>query len=305
MKVIRSYGLAMVLLCIALMIASCNNSSSSPLNPNATYAVEYIPGTGMNKPTEGKTNFKIVITKKIDGSAATSLTPTLSFLMTMPDGKQHATPIDLVSESGTPGTYDCTVYYLMASRMGDGTPMGTWKMSVTVDNEITTFNPDVDMYMGTNTPFKTVLTGQDDLISSISATAKRSYYLFNDGLTSGMSGTTFHVFITAKESSMSFPALSSATTTTLHDENGTAWTANPITVEGSLNTTDWTSGTNTTGGHWSIMFASGITSGATNTIYVRLSVGKDGVGVEQKTTDGNAASGSNAYQTFYAMPAGM
>lgn len=261
--------------------------------PYATYVVEYIPGTGMNKPAAGKTTFQLVITKKSDGSAAPGLTPALSFLMTMPNGMQHATPIDLVSESGTPGTYDCTVYYHMG---------GTWDMSVTVDDETTTFNPDVAMYMGTNTPFKAVLTGQNDLISSMSGTSKRSYYLFNDGLTSGMSGTTFHLFIAATESMMNFPALSSAATTTLHDENGAAWAANPILVEGSLDTTSWTSGTNTTGGHWSITFASGIASGATNTIYVRLSVGKDGGTAEQKTTDGNAASGSNGYQTFSAIP---
>ncbi len=50
---------------------------------------------------------------------------------------------------------------------------------------------------------------------------------------------------------------------------------------------------------------SGITSSVTNTIYVRLSVGKNGGVAEQKTTDGNAASGSNGYQTILVTPSSM
>ena len=65
------------------------------------------------------------------------------------------------------------------------------------------------------------------------------------------------------------------------------------------------SGTNTKGGHWSISLMSGITSSVTNTIYVRLSVGKNGGVAEQKTTDGNAASGSNGYQTILVTPSSM
>jgi hypothetical protein len=106
---------------------------------------------------------------------------------------------------------------------------------------------------------------------------------------------------------MSFPALvsTSVSTTTLHDETGASWSADPVTVDGSLDGTSWSSGTNTKGGHWSISLMSGITSSVTNTIYVRLSVGKNGGVAEQKTTDGNAASGSNGYQTILVTPSSM
>jgi hypothetical protein len=41
----------------------------------------------------------------------------------------------------------------------------------------------------------------------------------------------------------------------------------------------------------------GLVSGQTNTIYVRVNVNG-----EDKTTDGNAASGANAYAAFAVMP---
>jgi uncharacterized repeat protein (TIGR02543 family) len=272
---------------------------------NTTYTVEYVPGTGMNAPTEGKSTFQLKITKTSDGSPAGGLTPTLSLLMTMTSGEQHATPIDIVSESSTtPGTYDCTVYYLMAS----GATMGTWEMDVTVNGETTKFNPDVAMSMKSDT-VRATLKGQNDIISSMTGTEKRSYYIFNDGLASGMGmgSGTLSLFIAAKESMMSFPSLvsKSVSTTKLHDETGASWSADPVTVDGSLDGTSWTAGTNTKGGHWSISLMSGITSSVTNTFYVRLSVGKNGGVAEQKTTDGNAASGSNGYQTILVTPSSM
>jgi hypothetical protein len=307
MKVTRSYGLALVLVCLAcmtLMIASCGKSDNSS-TPAAVYKVEYVPGTGMNAPTEGKTTFQLKITKQSDGSAATGLAPVLTLTMTMSNGDSHSTPIDSVKESASPGTYDCTVYYLMASKMNDGTSMGTWEMKVTVNGETTIFNPDVIMSMDSDT-VKATLKGQNDIISGMSGAEKRTYYLFNDGLDSGMGGMyTLKLFITAKESSTSYTALSSATTTTLHDENGVAWSANPVSVEASTDGASWTNGTNSTGGHWSVSLSSGITSSVTNTIYVRLSVGKNGGTAEQKTTDGNAVSGSNGYQTILVTPSSM
>lgn len=281
---------------------ACGKSSSDSATP--AYKVAYVAGAGMNAPKEGKTNFQLTITKTSDGSPVSGLTPTLSLLMTMTSGDQHATPVDVVSESTTtPGTYDCTVYYLMASKMMNGTSMGTWKMSVNVNGETTTFYPDVAMSMSSDT-VKAILQGQNDIITIMTGTEKRSYYLFNDGLASGMTmgSGTLSLFIAAKDSTMSFPALSSVSTTTLHDENGIAWTASPITIEASLDGTNWIfPGTNSKGGHWEINLASGITSSATNTIYVRLSVGENGDGgtAEMKM------NGADAFQIIHATPGSM
>jgi hypothetical protein len=287
---------------ILALAAACGTSSSSNNGASSVYNVEYIPGTGMNAPKQGRSEFQLKITKQSDGSPVTGVTPTLKFTMTMTNGHQHATPIDSVKESSTPGTYDCSVYYLMAS----GPAMGTWEMDVTVNGETTVFYPGVAMAMGTDTVVAT-LTGQNDIISGSTGTEKRAYYLFNDGLTSGMTmgSGTLSLFIAAKDSMMSYPSLASNGTTTLKDETGTSWSANPVTVQASTDGSTWTPGTNSSGGHWSISLASGITSSITNTIYVRLDVGKNGGAAEQKTTDGSMASGSNGYRNIFTTPGSM
>lgn len=290
----KAFGsLFVAVVAVLLMLQGCGDSSS--LLPK--YIVEYVPGTGMKAPKQGRTAFQLKITKTADGSAATGLSPQVTLLMTMTNGDKHSTPMDSLAESATPGTYDCTVYYLMAS----GPNMGTWEMTVKVDGETTKFTPDVAMAMGTDTAMAK-LKGQSDLISMPTGTEKRSYYLFNDGLVSGMTSTTLKLFIAAKEGMMSFPALASGGTTTLKDENGVSWTADPIIVEASTDAATWVAAANSKGGHWSVPFTTGIVSGATNTLYVRLSVGKNGGAAEQKTIDGAAVAGVNGYQTILATP---
>lgn len=298
MKVIRSYGLAMVLVCMSLMIASCGKSDNNS-TPAAVYKVEYVPGTGMNAPQQGKTAFQLNITKTSDNSPAAGLTPTLSFTMHMTSGDTHTTPADLVSESTTtPGLYNCTAYYLMAS----GATMGTWDMVVTVGGETTTFHPDVAMAMGTTTVRATLKGVTDKILSSSTGTAteNRTYYLFNDGLTSAMGSYTFKLFIAAKESMMSMPAIGNGST--LHNETNSAWTISSMTVDASTDGSTWLPATEgSVDGHWSVPGLSNLTSGATGTIYVRTSVG-NGTAVEQKTTDGMAVSGANGYASFTVTP---
>ena len=302
MKVIRSYSLIMVLVCLAcmtLMIASCGNSDNSS-TPTAVYTVEYVPGTGMNAPMQGKTTFHLNITKTSDNSPAVGLTPTLSFTMHMMNGDTHTTPADLVSESTTtPGLYNCTAYYLMAS----GPTMGTWDMAVTVGGETTTFHPDVAMAMGTTTVRATLKGVTDKILSSSTGTAteNRTYYLFNDGLTSAMGGSyTFKLFIAAKESIMSMPAIGNGST--LHDETNSAWTISSMTVYASTDGSTWLPATEgSIAGHWSVPGLSALTSGVTGTIYVQMNVG-NGTAVEQKTTDGMAVSGANGYASFIVTP---
>ena len=111
-----------------------------------------------------------------------------------------------------------------------------------------------------------------------------------------------------------YPALSSGVTqtTVLHDGSmmNTPWNADPVTVEACLSTADctpggsgWIAATNTAGGHWTVDFT-GLASGS-NTVYVRLFVGKDGGALEQKTTNGMAYDGTNGYQTFTLTPGSM
>jgi hypothetical protein len=172
--------------------------------------------------------------------------------------------------------------------------MGYWELKVMIGMESATFYPVVGMAMGSTT-VRATLKGVNDLIGSMMGTEKRSYYLFNDGLT-GMPGNhTFNLFIAAKESMMSYPAVSVGTT--LHDQNGAEVPVTAMTVEASTDGSTWIAGTDNSGGHWSISGLTGLTDGEAGTIYIRIIVN-----TEQKTTDGNTASGANGYATFTVTP---
>jgi len=255
------------------------------------YKVEYLPGT---KPAmEGKTAFKIRISNRSDGLPAAGLSIAIMPKMYMP-AMSHMTPVDAVTDNGD-GTYSCAAYYLMASGPG----MGYWELKVQIGGmggETAIFHPAVGMAMKTNT-VRATLKGQSDLISGMMGPSRRSYFLFRDGLASGAT-STLNIFIAAQESMMSFPALSSLSTTTLHNESGTPWTVTAVTVQASTDGTTWSSpAVETSAGHWSLPGLTGLVSGQTGTVYVRLNVNS-----EDKTTDGNAVSGTNVYASFTVTP---
>jgi len=252
-----------------------------------TYRLEYVPG--MMAAQQGKTTFKIRITIRNDGSPAAGLGVSLMPMMYMA-AHNHSTPVDSVTEDGAnPGTYICSVYYLMAS----GSSMGYWELKVMVGGmmgETATFYPSVGMAMGADT-VRAILKGQSDMITGMLGPENRTYYLFNDGADS----SSFNFFIAAKESMMNYPAIS--TGTVLHDESGTQWTVNPIEVSVSTDETNWIPATDYTGGHWSVSGLSGLTAGTTGTIYVKITING-----EQKTTDGSAVSVTNGYAAFTVTP---
>jgi len=281
MKVLRSYGLVLILVCIAMIMASCGKSDDSGAT-STVYTVAYVPGTDMNAPVQGKTTFQLAITKTIDGSPATGLTPRVSFLMNMNNRMQHSTPADLVSESTTtPGTYNCTAYYLMAS----GPTMGTWTMNVNVAGEIHTFNPNVAMAMGSDTVVKS-LYGTDDIATGMSST--NYYYVFRDGMLSA-SMPTLKLYISHGENMrMSFVPASAGSVLT-----SPTYTISTMSVQASLNGgTTWTTGTDNTKGHWSISGLMGLASGVTSTIQVKVTVNG-----QVKTADG-----TTDYATFIVTP---
>jgi len=255
-----------------------------------TYRVEYVPG--MMAAQQGKTTFKIRITRRSDGSAATGLAVSLMPMMYM-TAHNHSSPVDTVTEDvNDSGTYICTVYYLMASMMS-GSSMGYWELKVMIggmQGETATFYPVVGMAMGSDT-VRATLKGQNDLIASMTGTENRTYYLFNDGV----DVSSFDLFIAAKESMMSYPAISAGTV--LHDESGATWTVNPIEVAVSTDETNWIPATDYTGGHWSVSGLSGLTADVTGTIYIKITING-----EQKTTDGSAVSGANGYAAFTVTP---
>jgi hypothetical protein len=259
--------------------------STTFLTPS--YKVEYVPGT--MSATQGKTSFKIRLTNRSDGTPATGKAITLMPKMYM-STMSHAAPVDQVVESGTPGTYDCTVYYLMASGPG----MGYWELKVMIGMESACFYPQVAMTMGSTA--RATLKGVSDTYPGMMGPAKRTYYLFNGGLSGMGDSKTFQLFIAAADDSMmmSYPPVSPGST--LHDATNAAWTVSAMAVEASSDGgSTWTAGLDGGGGHWSVAGLAGLGSGGT--ILTRITVNG-----EQKTTDGNAPAGANGYATFTIVP---
>jgi hypothetical protein len=254
------------------------------------YKVEYLPG--MMPATQGKTSFKIRISNRSNGSPVPGLSLALMPKMYMAT-MSHATPVDTVTDNGD-GTYSCAIYYLMASGPG----MGYWELKVMIGGmggESAVFFPNVGMAMAANT-VRTTLKGQIDIISTMTGTENRSYLLFRDGLSGTTGNHTFNLFIATKESMMNFPAVAGGTV--LSSPTGT-WAVDMATssLAASTDLSSWVTGTVTNGGHWTVPGLTGLVTGTSGTIYVKLNVNS-----EDKTTDGYAASGANAYSTFKVMP---
>jgi hypothetical protein len=278
-----------ILIFISLsLIAACGKSSSDAAP--AVYEVAYLPSTGMNAPAQGKTTFQLKITKKSDGSPATGLSPSLTLTMHMTNGHTHATPVDSITESGTAGLYDCTVYYLMASGPG----MGTWELNTMVDGETTTFYPSVAMAMGSDNVNAT-LYGADDIVTGMSGTSYNKYYIFRDGIVSSSMGT-LNLYVSHSENMMmDFSAVSGGSV--LSAPTGMI---NSMIVSASTDSTfvsGVATGIDDAHGHWTLPGLTGLVSAQTTTVYVKLNVnGQD------KTTNGAAASGTNSYATFFVTP---
>ena len=265
----------------------------------ATYRVEYIEG--MMAAMEGKTQFKLKISDRTTGNPVTGLTMMLMPMMNMAT-MSHGTAVDGCAAGASPGDYNCTIYYLMASSMANGMSMGYWELKVTagagMTGESAYLYPNVAMAMGDTA--RAVLKGQTtDQIAGMGMgmTTARSYYLFKDGISGTTGDHTFKLFIAARESMMSHPAVSVGTVLNV----GTMYelTVASMSVDVSSDGSAWFPATDNGSGHWSASAIPGLTDDVKGTLYVRLTVNG-----EQKTTNGSAPAGdgSNDYGTFTITP---
>lgn len=266
-----------------------------------SYRIEYVPGA--SAATEGKTSFSLNITDRGTGLGVDGLTLTLGPVMYM-SGMSHGTAVDGCAAGATSGSYDCTVYYLMASSMANGMSMGYWDLGITVEggtDETAHLYPDVMMAMGDTT--RAVLKGQADQIAAamgMGMPESRNYYVFIDEVSSAMTNHDVALFIAARESLMSHPAVSAGTVLNAGDMSYEL-NVTSMTVELSTDGSTWTAATDDGDGHWSAAGIAGLVDGEQGELYVRLTVNG-----EQKTTNGAAPAGdgSNDYGTFLVTPGG-
>ena len=267
------------------------------------YTVEYLKDTmGMMEmeAMEGKSQFQIRITNNSDSTPATGMAVTLMPMMHMDDDMSHSSPVDgACNESATAGTYDCTVYYLMASAMMDGMSMGYWDLKVMIGGEATHFYPPVMMAMNGTALAKLKNSGDQIYNMMMDTTEDRLYYIFKSSLTGMTNSHSFELFIAAKETMMSYPAVE---TDVVLASGGTLTdlTVNPILVEVSTDpnfATGVVIATENGNGYWTAAGITGLTDGDEGALYIRMTIN-----TVQYTTDGATANGPNSVAKFTVTP---
>lgn len=293
-SLVKSFSGLAATLALFVFITSCGSSGGSTVTG---YNVELLqPAMGF---VTGKSSFQIKVTKKSDGSAATGLASQIVLypLMHM-TSMNHSSPVppDAVTESPTPGVYDCTLFFLMATMSA----AEYWDLQVTLDGVTTTFNPSVGMAMGSDTTRATLKNNSDMIMSMGGTMSARSYYLFKDDVTADMHGGEFTIFLaTQQEGLMMMPPVTVGMSIMNMGGTGVQMTVNSLELTASLDGTTWEAMTCDSSARCSIHIHE-LVAGTASTIYVRMKVnGND------YTTDGAAASGANGYATFTVTPGAM
>jgi hypothetical protein len=217
----------------------------------------------------------------------------------------HSTPHEGCSTTDASGLSYCTVYYLMASEMANGSSTGYWELSISLDQDSVHFYPPVMMAMGDTV--RAVLKGQQDMIMTMSSgmgengsqmdvqQEARAYYLFNDGLFEGEDGSyQLSLFIAAKNSMSDHPIVATGGTLTyglmtVHLQS--------VVVELSVDGVTWLPAQEAGYGHYTVTGITGLEAGVESSLQVRLIVNG-----EQKTTDGQTLADTNGAATFFVTP---
>jgi hypothetical protein len=275
-------------LTLLLSFTACGKTTTEYVTvsaPASTYLVEYIPG--MMEAAMGKTTFKLRVRTRADYLPATGLAITLKPLMTMPT-YSHSAPADEVTESATPGTYDCAIYYQMASGAG----MGYWTVTVTVGTEKVDLYPSVAMAMGTDTTLVR-LWGVSDVGAGGMSTTK--YVIFRDGPLTAAAGSLKLYLARSENMMMDFkPVYVGATLA------GPTGAVTSVTLAASVDAAFTTplAASHSANGHWSVDVSSlSPAAGTQATVYLKLNVNG-----ENKTTDGNVLSSGNGSIAFKVTP---
>ncbi|MCP5170285.1 MAG: hypothetical protein H6999_11095 [Hahellaceae bacterium] len=302
----------------ALGMTACGGGSSSGASidqivaSSDSFVATY---SAIGATQQGRSQFTLTIRDK-SGNIVAGEDVTLMPMMAMLAGHNHSTPHEGCTTTNDQGETTCTVYYLMASSM-NGEALGTWTLTATVDGETLELSPLVSMPMGSDT-VRAVLKAQAggmDMIPTMSMSMNmdqgdmamnaamdsmettmeaRSYYLFNDGLQTTDNGHSLSLFVAAKNSMTSYPAVA----TDAHLMNGeTMVHVNGIEVAVSTDGAEWTVAEEQGSGHYIAADLQGLTAGTEATLMIKLTVNG-----EQKTTDGMALADANGTATFFVTP---
>lgn len=253
----------------------------------SSYKISY---DSLTMDEHGKDQFQVHIAD-LSGADVEGLTNVTVMPMMYMETKTHSTPVDGCTEYGK-GFYDCTIYYVMASNMMNGTSMGVWDLKVMVGGmmgEAAHFYPKVMMAMG-DTPV--VMQKNSNLTMAMNeVTSARTFQIFKSSLTGVTGNHTFELFTSTMETMMSFPAVD--TGVTLNADTMNALPITGMSVEVSITPTFDVIHTAENGsGYWTATGITGLPDGSsTETLYVRVTINDnvlnssiDGVYVDDATT---------------------
>ena len=274
-----------------ILMACGGESSDSDIVSNDTHTMTLTaPKMGASV---GKTIFTLNV-KDSDGFAVNAVVPMMMPMMTMVNGHLHTTPNQGCQETDTDGNAECTLYFSMAS----GSNMGVWDLDFSLpnsDEKAINFTPSVSMAMGDTKLAK--LKGIDDTIAGMemdgmTMPASREYQIYNNGLSGTGDDRSIELFIAAKESMMSYPAL--VQNKALNDGSADyELMPTTIVVKVSTDKVTWITASTEGSGLWQASGISGIQDDVEANIYVSLSV--EG---ETKTTNGQADDSTNNTAKF-------
>jgi len=254
----------------------------------SSYKIRYM-SLGMDQ--HGKDQFQVSITDLSD-TPVTGLTDVSVMPMMYMADKTHSTPVDGMCDETTPGDYTCTVYYVMPSRMMDGSSMGEWDLKVMVGGmmgEAAHYYPEVMMAMG-DTPV-VMLRNSNLSMTMMEVTSARTFQIFKSSLTEQGGNHTFELFTSTMETMMSFPAVYQGIT--LNDGTMTAQSIDGMGIRVSEDPTfmsNVATATSTDDGYWSAHVMS-LPTDSEVTLYVEVTINGyilnssiDGIYVDEGTT---------------------
>lgn len=295
----------------ACILAACGGESSDskdsiPSKTSQVFTTEghsltvYIPEDGAKV---GKTIFDINI-QETDGTAVSSVTPNMLPMMAMTAGHTHSSPHTGCTETDSEGNAQCSVYFLMPSEMNN-VVMGKWDLEFSLPDyeEVVNFAPMVTMPMG-DTVLAKLKGGADDQMPTMAMTmamadmpmdempaaSPRTYFIFNNGITATGDNRSVELFLAAKESMKSFPALTAGLTLNANTNSELSIdSADNVVVEVSSDNSTWIPATSKGAGIWRATEISGLS----DKLYVALTVNG-----ERKTTDGKVEDQDNKSAIF-------
>jgi hypothetical protein len=296
-----SYFRHITLAVLATTLFTGCSEDGTVVNPNIeytdSYKVEYVPG--MMAPMQGKTQFQIRVSDKTTGDATTGETVTLMPMMYMTD-KTHSTPVDgACIENTTAGTYDCTVFYVMADNM-DGVSTGHWELKVMIGGmmgESVMFYPSVDMAMGGTAMVK--LKHESLTMTMMGTTSVRTFQVFKSGLTGTTGDHAFELFTSTMETMMSFP---SVYPTVVLNADTMPLTIDTMTVRVSSDpafVNNVHTASQNGNGYWTATGLTGLVDGTEGMLYVEVTINGN---ILNSSIDGVAGAGINNYATFTVTP---